>query len=352
MLRRLPFTALVVVAAALSVRCSSSPDTAAAPVPAATATAGSGANPAAGATGTVSPVPSPTPIPIPSGPPITPAIANAPHFLLYLGGNLADHTVTRIEGRDIEAAATATVMVGAPTDPAMAIQAPDLSPDRTRVLYVQGPPATVQTTAQGELIVQNVDGTGVRVLSDGANGSPVWSPDGKRIAFLHDGHTLAIMAADGSGRHDVAPSLAVNPHMGWSPDGTKLAVGAGNPSRLAIVDLRAGTFSYVGSTGVQQDNPAWSPDGRELVYFQAGANGLVVANPDGSAARQLTTCFHPVCSRDLEPTWSADGATIAFTRFAPGSATDGAEQIWRVPAAGGDPVQVTSGAEEHAEPSW
>src|SRR6266851_4581752 len=121
MLRRLPFFALVVVAASLSVHCSASP----AP--------GAGGTPATGvveASATASPEPSAAPIPMPTGPPITPALAKAQNFLLYLGGNLNTHAVTRIEGHDTDAAQPRAVMSGAPTDPALGVQAPELSPDR------------------------------------------------------------------------------------------------------------------------------------------------------------------------------------------------------------------------------
>ena len=311
-------------------------------LPAGASASAGGVSPSVGALG----------VPTPTGPALTPAMAKAAHFLLFVGGSLSDQAVTRIEGRDADGAANVAVVGGVPTDTAQAVHAPALSPDRTKVLFVQGPPATIQTTAQGSLMVANVDGTGARVLLSGAVGSPAWSPDGSRIAFLHDGHHLAVMGADGSGRREVGPDLAPNPNLAWSPDGTKIAAGAGNPSRLAIVDVATGTWSAFGPGGAQQDNPAWSPDGRQLVYYQGGANGLVVANADGTGARQLTTCLTAGCIRDLEPSWSPDGLYIAFSRFGPGSATEGDQQVFVVRAAGGEPVPVTSGREEHASPTW
>src|SRR5204862_7610514 len=126
--------------------------------------------------------------------------AVARHFLVVLGGNRPPHAVTRVEGEDSDASGPRAVMNWAPADPAAAVHAPSLSPDHTRVVYVQGPPQTIHTTAQGSLILQDIDGSGARVLVPGPAGSPAWSPDGKLIAFLHDGHNRAVMSADGSGR--------------------------------------------------------------------------------------------------------------------------------------------------------
>jgi Tol biopolymer transport system component len=342
MRRRVPFLCVVVVAAVVAAGCTSSPS------PGGVGTAG----PTDVVETSAAPTASPTPLPTPTGPPLTAALAAATHFLIFVGGNLATHAVTRIEGQDADASGPRPVMAGAPTNPAEALHAPSLSPDRTRVLYVQGPPQTIQTTAQGAIVLQNIDGTGAKVLVPGPAGSPAWSPDGKLIAFLHDGHNLAVMSADGSGRRDLVTGLSVNPHLAWSPDGARLAVGSGNPSRLTIVDVAASTFTYVGSGGIQQDNPAWSPDGKQLVYYQAGANALIVSNADGTAARQLTVCVHPECIRDLEPAWSPDGLFIAFTRFVPATAREGTDQIYVIRSTGGSPTKLTAGLEEHAGPSW
>src|SRR5438270_303191 len=184
MRRRVPFLYVVIVAALVAAGCTSSPS----PV----GTAG----PTDVVETSAAPAASPTPLPTPTGPPLTAALAAARHFLVFVGGNLTTHAVTRIEGQDADATGPRAVMVGAPTNPAEAVHAPSLSPDRTRVVYVQGPAQTIQTTAQGALILQNIDGSGARVLVPGPAGSPAcsppqcirdlepsWSPDGVFIAF-------------------------------------------------------------------------------------------------------------------------------------------------------------------------
>lgn len=306
-----------------------------------------------------SPSPAPT-IPVPAGATLTATLTAPAHFLLFLGGDLAGFTVTRIEGKDADVfSQPLSAMQGVPMTPGDAAFAPALSPDRTRVVYVEIPASVAadpNSSGQGALVVQNIDGTGAHVIAAsgpaGDNGSPSWSPDGKQIAFLK-GDRLWVTAPDGSDQHALAVSLAVNTHIAWSPDGRKLAVGTGNPSRIAVVDLATLAYAYISQTGAQADHPAFSPDGSQIVYGLAGANALFVINADGTgSAQQITTCIHPDCIRDYEPTWSPDGAFIAFVRFAPSTQTTGAQQVYVVPATGGTARRVTSGIEEHAFPSW
>ncbi len=74
----------------------------------------------------------------------------------------------------------------------------------------------------------------------------------------------------------------------------------------------------LGDLPVNLVTPAWSPDGRQLVFEGDGDRGsqLWVANADGTGARALIptpdTCPSQRCTEGIQPTWSRDGRSIAY----------------------------------------
>ncbi len=63
-----------------------------------------------------------------------------------------------------------------------------------------------------------------------------------------------------------------------------------------------------------------------------GLTNLWIVRQDGNGLRQLT--FEP--GNDFEPCWSQDGSTVYYL-----STRSGSSQVWKIPATGGDAVQVT-----------
>ncbi len=194
-----------------------------------------------------------------------------------------------------------------------------------------------------DIYSMKADGSNVRApTNDGHSHTPNWSPDGRKILFIHDSilgtkpayretkefeshHPieLSIMDGDGKNRHLLRLLEPVIYSTAWSPDGKTLAIGclpqaAVNPSQTADQATGAGIFLLPadgkGELRLLIRNaftPAWSPDGKKIAFavdFPRGKWSVHVANSDGSHDLQLTDPGRIGGS----PAWSPDGKQIAF----------------------------------------
>ena len=118
------------------------------------------------------------------------------------------------------------------------------------------------------VVAMNVDGGDQRVVGNMAGGSPVWSPDGSKIAFLANGDSTAVdmfvMDADGRNRKLLIPSVpgVFNDQIAWSPDGSRIAFRTNRDGdHAAIYVMNADGSSRVKLSNNLGDNsgPSWHP---------------------------------------------------------------------------------------------
>ncbi len=90
--------------------------------------------------------------------------------------------------------------------------------------------------------------------------------------------------------------------------------------------------------------PAFSPDSSEIVFFQItfGTIGDYFIIPTHSGQPRQITFDHAAGERSC---WTPDGKYIIFPSSRKGSFT-----LWKIPASGGDPVAITTGAGPDADP--
>ena len=175
------------------------------------------------------------------------------------------------------------------------------SPDGRRIAFPlsRGVAATCRGTA---LWVANVDGAGTHRVAGPCASGREWSPDSRRLAFLDEG-MLSTVAVDGSDLRRLDTSGQALGGIAWSPDGRWIAYDVGPEARPTIRIVRAdGTAA---ARDLAHGNlPAWSPDGRRLVFTSRGGTVFVVDR----SGRNL----HRIARLGYAPTWSPDGRTIAY----------------------------------------
>lgn len=197
---------------------------------------------------------------------------------------------------------------------------PRMSPDGTRVAYTRstenGSVVAVLTLATGQ--VEEVGAaTGLRNSREAS-----WSPDGTQLVFAggNDWSTWRIYKAnaDGSGVVPLSDSADGNDlDPVWSPDGRTVAYSQfGSENEVKLVDAD-GSHERVLATNAF--DATWSPDSSRLVITRGGIRyQLRVVRADGSVVEDLTSAYS-----DQQPSWSPDGNYLAFTRN-----INGTSRIW------------------------
>ena len=189
---------------------------------------------------------------------------------------------------------------------------------------------------------ERVDTVGADVLS------PALSPQGHRLAYTQtlDDINIWRIELDAAGKAKSQTELIASTFgdhgPDYSPDGRKIVFTSGRSGNNAIwvsesdgskPRLLHSCGPYVTGT------PRWSPDGRWIAFDSRscapGADGnpdIYLISADGRQPARLTTDQ----AEDVAPSWSRDGRSIYFS-----SNRGGSMQIWKMPAEGGQPVQVT-----------
>jgi len=118
----------------------------------------------------------------------------------------------------------------------------------------------------------------------------------------------------------------------YSPDGQRIAFVSSRSGVLEVWVCRqdGSNPQMLTSLGGVSDQPRWSSDGRRVLFAFRGH--IYVIDSSGGIPQRLTS--DPVAGS--APNWSQDGEWIYFT-----SSHSGQAQIWKMPAAGGVPAQLT-----------
>ncbi|SNC68447.1 Dipeptidyl aminopeptidase/acylaminoacyl peptidase [Hymenobacter gelipurpurascens] len=287
------------------------------------------------------------------------------------------------------------------------------SPDGQWVTYVVSQADTAADKGNADVWMARYNGTqNLRVTTSPDNETaPRFSPDGLYLSFLssrgegEDGHSQLWLLNRNGGEAEKVTKLkgSVSDYV-WAPDGKRLAliIRDADPDSLTVVqkakkktppvivvdrfqfkqdvdgylnkqrqhlyvfDVAARKLSKLTSGIYDEYSPAWSPDGKQLVFVSKRGDDpdrhdnfdlyAIDATP-GAQPRQLTTsdvADSAPSNWSGRPAWSPDGKQIAFVEGGPkDQLVYGLHQLAVIPAAGGTPKLLTSGLDRNTlKPQW
>ena len=203
------------------------------------------------------------------------------------------------------------------------------APEGERIVFA------AKSGEQDALYIVNVDKSKVEekhILDLDRMLSPSWSPKGDKIAFIGVKGGMADIYTFNVEDSSVVRLISdryddIDPR--WSPDGEKIAFASdrihsrqdtSDEANFAYGQYDIFVMNADGSdiTSVTDDpakdiSPAWSPDGRKLVFTsnRTGISNLYIADLDSSITFPITN----VIGGCFSPDWSSDGKKIVFTTY-------------------------------------
>ena len=237
---------------------------------------------------------------------------------------------------------------------------PAYSPDGRRIVY---------TCGNFELCLANADGSApVRLTTNDwprelrYDTSPTWSPDGATIAFVR---TVAgkdeiwLVAPDGSGLRKLAVPAGVNASPSFSSDSRLIAfehaedeTEAGDDfpessdSAVYVIGVDGSGLRKLSGKGIAASDPAWSPDGTRIAFTRSFEEDESQIHVVNADGSNRRRLTSRTSNAD-GAAWSPDSTRIAFSSVRPSGAS-----LYHVAATGGRSVRLTTGAGPDLEPAW
>ena len=139
-----------------------------------------------------------------------------------------------------------------------------------------------------------------------------WSSDGRRMLVLSN---LGLRSLERDGFFRSVPfgrSCDIGRPVSWSPDGKRVACGAGDGINIISPSGVRSLFPDAGAGDTSKYEPSWSPDGRSLAYVEGnGAGEIRIYDFAHKVSRKIPSTSGGALVH--APTWSPDSKLLAFS---------------------------------------
>ncbi len=225
---------------------------------------------------------------------------------------------------------------------------PVWSPDGKKIAFR----STLHETPVNEIYVIDADGSNMKRLTDTpskwGSRSPSWSPDGKKIIFASDrigSGKILMMDADGKNPEVLIDVPGWNWwRSSWSPDGKRIAFSNRPPGlddyAIWVMDADGSNKKKLIDLPGWNKNPIWSPDGKRIVFFNDVTGEIYLIDADGKNKQKLAV-------DGWHASWYPDGKKIVFSSYR-GENMD----IYVMDADGKNVERLTDNPAWDGEPDW
>ncbi|MBI3609358.1 MAG: PD40 domain-containing protein [Nitrospirae bacterium] len=192
----------------------------------------------------------------------------------------------------------------------------------------------------------NRDGTGLKQITNNPSNERFasWSPDGARLAYASDrsgNWDIWSMKLDGTDNRQLTQFNGLDIAPVWSPDGKRIAFVSSRSMDVLVWVMDADGGNVQGMPNIRCGDwvSAWSPDGKSVaaVSSMRGKSDIWIIDTAERTIKQLTQKTET--RRDFLPAWSPDGSHIAFV-----SERNGRRDIWLMDRDGKNERRIAKGA--------
>ena len=176
------------------------------------------------------------------------------------------------------------------------------------------------------------------------------SPTGKRALFEWRGELFTVPAGDGSWRNLTRSPGVGDRNPAWSPDGARIAWfnDAGGEYGLVVADQDGANPRRVDIADPSfYFRPEWSPDGTQLAFTDTHYR-LLVLDLDAGDVDHVDTDRYAHPERSMNPVWSPDSRWIAYVR----RLDNQLRALFVHDTASGVAHQLTDGTADAITPVW
>jgi TolB protein len=191
----------------------------------------------------------------------------------------------------------------------------------------------------------------------GMDAEPEWFPGGKKIVFsrAHGSNAdIFVMADDGSNIQQLTTNPAIDTSPAVSPDGQKIAFasnrGPGQNWDIWVMNIDGSSPQRMTTHASEDLLPAWSPNSKKIAFMsnRTGNGDIYKLAVIAPATTQVRLTTGPTASDiDAEPAWF--GSRIAFSS---NRVANNNFEIFTIPSGGGSATRLTTQAGHDVTPSW